>query len=256
MKGTCLLLIICHLSCFLWAQKPVTNNNLNTYPANISNLSINYLNAASEENTSDETYVGNKHLNAIGIFTSSFYSFEHHSIDSKVSSSGNIEDFIQLLTLQYGIYYSRKISRNIGLGITYSLWNRNIVFGTEDLIKHPREPGRLHFRYNYQMIDLLIIYNLDLHKNHKHTINFAIGPSVSRGKNSHLLFYYTNPSPPHDVQYGYTHRNASYVGFVSQIGYDYSFINHRLFLGANLRGRYYNNRPYQGDVDFHIGIRF
>lgn len=219
------------------------------------NLFYLYTTAQSDiVDTSKGLNSSNVYNNSLGFFTATFYLIEDHSFET--NSDNSPENIIALLTLQYGISYERKILKDFGIGIAYSQWNRRMTIGSEGLIHNPRDTGYLHFRYDYKMLDVLFYYHYKIDKSMHHQINIAAGPSMCWGKNSYLSFYNVNPLPPYDVQYGYDHRNSSYVGALLQLGYSYTFLRGRLCIGHRVRGRIYPNRPNQIDSEFHIGLNF
>lgn len=168
---------------------------------------------------------------------------------------------------QIGIYYERRIYKNLHAGFGYAQWekwNMFTRFGLKEYYTIPEYKvgsytpiiGQLDYRSDYKMLDFYGFYKYHL-SGRRHYLNIGLGLSYCWGLN----FYLEYMSPPHsginDGQISFLLKNEHYYGLIPSISYDYLLLKNRLNIGLDTRARYYWYRPKpQYDISIHAGVNF
>lgn len=161
---------------------------------------------------------------------------------------------------QIGACFEKKAYKNFYVGTGFykwQAWQRGLYdhFSVgEPLYK---APGSIEARIGYKMIDAYSFYRLKIY--HSHAISLLVGASYCWGTNLVIKEWYYIPTGTNQYEELYTNErvHARYWGGITQISYDYLFLNNRLCAGLDCRIRWYQNRyPAQEDIAMHIGINF
>lgn len=163
---------------------------------------------------------------------------------------------------QIGFYYERKVYKNIFFGVGYAQWEALKLFTpaeemaiNENPISIPYKPvvGKLEYRSSYKMLDGYFFYKYSIGK--RHYVEIGLGITYCWGLNAHLKYYIQ--ASPTDAKAAYEARDAHYWGILPVVSYDYMLWKNRISIGADIKARYYSDRPKaQYDYGLHIGVNF
>ena len=160
---------------------------------------------------------------------------------------------------QFGVYYERKIYRNIGAGLGYSEWNvfkkifKSMPEGVYTIGPPPYyKPGNVQYYKFYKMVDVYVYYKSRFLE--RHDVNVGLGVSHTWGINTMVDSATFNPYPPYDGILYTSDTKASYNGIIFVFNYDYNFLSGRLSAGIDGKYRRYKSL-YSPRVDYGLHIR-
>lgn len=161
---------------------------------------------------------------------------------------------------QIGFYYERKVHRQLYAGAGYMQWvplkgitDTEVMAVREKWFGYVPVVGELEYRSSYKMLDGYLMLKKPLAK--RHILDIGAGVSYCWGVNAYLLSYIQGT--PLDAEIMYESRKADYWGFVPSLSYNYLLFKNRMTVGADLKARYYSERPKaQYDYGLHIGFNF
>jgi len=162
---------------------------------------------------------------------------------------------------QIGAYYERRCYKQIHLGIGYMQWVPIFMRNQDQYVVYPKSVftdttvtiGELQTLNTYKMIDLYASYKLNIY-NTSHAVSLGFGASYIWGSNSYLESYYVYLFEIHSTSID---KKVDYYATLLNCGYDYTLLNNRLTIGANIRGRFYHQASLtEYDYNLHVGVNF